>query len=64
VGRIAIKSLIYFEIVTTVALVLALLLVNFWAPGAGMHVDLKILADIGIKAPAKPITFGQFLLNL
>jgi aerobic C4-dicarboxylate transport protein len=64
VGRVAIKSLIYFEIVTTIALVLALLLVNFWAPGANMHVDLKTLADIGVKAPAKPITFGQFLLNL
>jgi aerobic C4-dicarboxylate transport protein len=64
VGRVAIKSLIYFEIVTTIALVLALLLVNIWAPGAGMHVDIKTLADIGVKAPAKPITFGQFLLNL
>src|SRR5579863_5555838 len=64
VGRIAIKSLIYFEVVTTIALILALLLVNLWAPGAGMHVDLKAVADIGVKAPAKPITFGQFLLNL
>jgi aerobic C4-dicarboxylate transport protein len=64
VGRVAIKSLIYFEVVTTIALVLALLLVNFWAPGAGMHVDLKTLADAAVKAPAKPITFGQFLLNL
>jgi aerobic C4-dicarboxylate transport protein len=64
VGRVAIKSLIYFEVVTTIALILALLLVNLWAPGAGMHVDLKSLADIGVKAPAKPVTFGQFLLNL
>jgi aerobic C4-dicarboxylate transport protein len=64
VGRVGVKSLIYFEIVTTIALVLALLLVNFWAPGAGMHVDLKTLADIGVKAPTRPITFGQFLLNL
>ena len=64
VGRVAIKSLIYFEVVTTIALILALLLVNLWAPGAGMHVDLKTLADSGVKAPAKPITFGQFLLNL
>ncbi|HTC63002.1 MAG TPA: cation:dicarboxylase symporter family transporter [Candidatus Saccharimonadales bacterium] len=64
VGRVAIKSLIYFEIVTTIALVLALVLVNFWAPGAGMHVDIKTLADIGVKALPKPITFGQFLLNL
>ena len=64
VGRVAIKSLIYFELVTTIALILALLLVNLWAPGAGMHVDLKTLADTAVKAPAKAITFGQFLLNL
>jgi aerobic C4-dicarboxylate transport protein len=64
VGRVAIKSLIYFEVVTTIALVLALLLVNFWAPGAGMQVDLKSLADSAVKAPAKPLTFGQFLLSL
>src|SRR5216683_5575661 len=64
VGRVAVKSLIYFEVVTTIALVLALILVNLWAPGAGMHVDLKAVADIGVKAPAKPVNFGQFLLNL
>jgi aerobic C4-dicarboxylate transport protein len=64
VGRIAIKSLIYFEVVTTIALVLALLLVNVWAPGAKMRVDLKALAGSTVKAPAKPVTFGQFLLNL
>ena len=64
VGRVAIKSLVYFEVVTTVALILALLLVNLWAPGAGMHVDLKTLADSVVKAPAKPLTFGQFILNL
>jgi aerobic C4-dicarboxylate transport protein len=64
VGRVAIKAIIYFEVVTTVALVIALLLVNFWAPGAGMHVALKTLAETGINAPAKTLTFGQFLLSL
>ena len=64
VGRVAVKALVYFEVVTTIALVLALLLVNVWAPGAKMHVDLKTLAGTAVKAPAKPITFGQFLLNL
>src|SRR5918912_2557948 len=39
VGRVAIKTLIYFEIVTTIALVLGLLMVNAWAPGVGMNVD-------------------------
>jgi aerobic C4-dicarboxylate transport protein len=64
VGRVAVKALIYFEVVTTIALILALLLVNLWAPGAGMHVDLKALADIGVKAPAKTVSFSQFILNL
>src|ERR1700680_4968042 len=64
VGRVAIKSLVYFEVVTTVGLILALLLVNVWAPGSGMRGDLKTLADSGVKPPAKPVTFGHFTLNL
>lgn len=64
VGRVAIKALIYFEIVTTIGLVLAMVLVNVWAPGAGMHVDLKTLADTSMKAPAKTLGFAQFLLTL
>ena len=64
VGRVAIKAIIYFEVVTTVALIVGLLLVNFWAPGAGMHVAMNTLAESGVKAPAKPLTFGQFLLSL
>jgi len=64
VGRLAIKSLIYFEVVTTIALVLGLFLVNFWAPGAGMHVALGNLGGPGVKALATPITFGEFVLSL
>jgi aerobic C4-dicarboxylate transport protein len=64
VGRVAIKSLIYFEVVTTIGLILALLLVNLWAPGAGMHVDPHTLADPGVRAPAHTLTFGQFLVSL
>ena len=45
VGRVAVKALIYFEIVTTIALVLGLVLVNVWAPGVGMNVDPATLAD-------------------
>src|SRR5580700_7190902 len=38
VGRVAVKALIYFEVVTTIGLILAMVLINVWAPGAGMHV--------------------------
>lgn len=37
-GRIGLKAIIYFEIVTTVALFLGLGMVNFVRPGAGVHV--------------------------
>src|SRR6266705_912422 len=45
VGRVAVKTVIYFEIVTTIALVLGLLIVNVWAPGVGMNVDPATLED-------------------
>src|SRR2546425_12709892 len=44
VGRVAIKALIYFEIVTTIALVVGLVLGNTWAPAVGMNVDRATLA--------------------
>ena len=37
VGRVALKALVYFEAVTTLALVLALTVVNLWRPGVGMN---------------------------
>ncbi len=37
-GRIGLKAIIYFEVVTTIALFLGLGMVNFVRPGAGVHV--------------------------
>src|SRR5262249_17743017 len=67
VGRVAIKSLVYFEIVTTAALVLALLFVNVSAPGAGMHVDAATFTDksvTSVEDTAKQVGFAQFLLDV
>ena len=50
VGRIAIKAVIYFEVVTSIALVLGLVIANLLQPGAGMHVDPAALAAAGSKA--------------
>src|SRR4051794_5909666 len=41
VGRVGLKALLYFEVVTTLALVIGLLVVNLWQPGVGMNVDLS-----------------------
>ena len=39
VGRVGIKALIYFEIVSTLALAIGLVVVNVMQPGAGMNID-------------------------
>src|SRR5437870_13593051 len=39
VGRVGVKALIYFEIVTTIALGLGILLAYAFQPGVGMNID-------------------------
>src|SRR5438874_11602508 len=43
VGRVALKALIYFEVLTTIALIIGLIAVNVFQPGVGMNVDLARL---------------------
>jgi aerobic C4-dicarboxylate transport protein len=43
VGRVGVKALVYFEVMTTVALVVGMLVANIWRPGAGMNIDLAAL---------------------
>jgi len=67
VGRIALKAMVYFELVTSVALVIGLVAVNLLKPGVGMHVDLATLKqgmDAAEHVPAAPQGFGEFLTNL
>ena len=39
VGRVGVKALIYFEVVTTLALIVGLIVANTLQPGVGMNVD-------------------------
>src|SRR5947208_4143028 len=39
VGRVGLKALVYFEVMTTLALIVGLVIVNILQPGAGMNVD-------------------------
>ena len=41
VGRVALKALIYFEVLTTIALIIGLVAVNVFKPDVGMNVDLS-----------------------
>ena len=67
IGRIAIKAMIYFEIVTSIALVIGLVTINVLRPGVGMHIDPAMLHPASVTAkdavPA-PLGLGEFLVNL
>ena len=70
VGRVGIKALIYFEVVTTIALVLGLALAFWFQPGVGMNVDPKALDPAAMSAyaaNADKLTGGgtvEFLMKL
>lgn len=49
VGRVGVKALVYFEIVTTLALILGLTVVNVLQPGAGMNVSAGALDTKAIE---------------
>ncbi len=49
VGRVGLKALIYFEVVTTLALVVGLVVVNVLQPGAGMNIDPKAIDTKSIQ---------------
>ena len=49
VGRVGLKALIYFEIVTTLALIVGLIVVNILQPGVGMNVDVRTIDTKSIQ---------------
>jgi aerobic C4-dicarboxylate transport protein len=67
VGKTGGLALLYFEIMSTLALVVGLVIVNLVQPGAGMHIDVASLDTKGIAAytaPGKMVTTTDFLLNV
>src|ERR1017187_10143018 len=57
-GRVGIKALLYFEVVTSMALLIGLVIVTVVQPGAGINADPKTLDT---KAVAQYATSGQQL---
>ncbi|MDY7129690.1 dicarboxylate/amino acid:cation symporter [Alcaligenes nematophilus] len=53
VGRLGGKALIYFEVMTTLALAIGLLITNIMQPGVGMHIDPSTLDTSAIAAYTK-----------
>lgn len=67
-GRVGLKALIYFEILTTISLILGLIIVNLVQPGHGMHADPATLDTSGvqtyIKQGASSGGFVDFLIHI
>jgi len=67
VGKTGGLAVLYFEVVSSIALVIGLIVVNVWAPGAGMNVDPSALDTKGIAKfaePGKMQTTVEFLMNI
>jgi aerobic C4-dicarboxylate transport protein len=66
-GRVGVKALVYFEVVTSMALLIGLLVVNIIQPGAGMNVDASKLDARAIQsyaAQGRSLHAVEFLTNI
>jgi aerobic C4-dicarboxylate transport protein len=67
VGRVGLKALVYFEVLSTVALALGIVVAALARPGAGFHVDpatLDAAAVARYASAAHEQTVADFLLNV
>ncbi len=68
VGRVGGKALLYFEVVSTLALVIGLVVANVFQPGAGVNADPATLDGKSVagyaKAAAQGQTTAEFLLHI
>jgi aerobic C4-dicarboxylate transport protein len=67
VGRVGGKAVLYFEVVTTLALVIGMIVANVVHPGAGINADVASLdkgAVAAIADKAHPQSTGQFILSI
>ncbi len=67
VGRVGIKAIIYFEIVSTFALIIGLIVINILKPGVGMNVDPSTLDTKSVETfltQSKSHSVQEFLLHI
>lgn len=65
VGRVGGKGILYFEIVTTLALILGLLVANVFKPGAGLNIQAIPKVEVNnVAAPAHDMSWSSFIYNI
>ena len=67
VGRVGLKAILYFEVVTTLALIIGLVVINVLKPGVGMNIDPATLDTKSVEnfiTESKSQSVGDFLLHI
>jgi aerobic C4-dicarboxylate transport protein len=67
VGAVGLRAIIYFEVVSTLALLIGLAVGNLLQPGAGLHIDPAHLDEKAIASyvtGAKSLTIVEFLIKM
>ena len=65
IGKVGLKTLIYFEILTSIALLIGIAVAYLLKPGSGMNIDLTTIDAAEIAAYVKPhSSFVDFILNI
>ncbi len=67
VGRVGLKAILYFEVVTTLALIIGLVVINVLKPGVGMNIDPATLDTKAVEnfiTESKTQSVTDFLLHI
>jgi aerobic C4-dicarboxylate transport protein len=67
VGRVGVKAIVYFEVITTLALIIGLVVINVLKPGVGMNIDPSTLDPQAIAdyvTKSKSTNTVEFLLHI
>jgi aerobic C4-dicarboxylate transport protein len=67
VGRVGLKAILYFEVVTTLALIIGLVVINILKPGVGMNIDPASLDTKSVEnfiTESKSQSVADFLLHV
>lgn len=67
VGRVGAKALLYFEVISTLALLIGLIAGNLVHPGSGFNVNVKTLdasSIVGYAGQTKTLSAVDFLMNI
>lgn len=67
VGRVGLKAILYFEVVTTIALIIGLVVINILKPGVGMNIDPATLDTKSVEnfiTESKSQSVTEFLMHI